>query len=349
MIRNSNNYFFTAPDRFFVKRVISVCVSEAIARNWVWILMLAFFAGGGGLLFLAATDAQEAREPKGERVANPPSVSSPGWLTFDHGIVVAPESYEIAAKESGNIAELSISENDLVKVGQSIGQLDSESAELERQVTGLQAQMATSEASDESGVRLAENKAKDASLQLESYEEMLNKGGASSYDVRQKKLAVEHENWLLKQRQVEFAKRQLVAKQSALAYQLASHKVNRLKLTSPATGTVSQIDRRAGASVVAGTTIAKVTRLDELRVDFFVDMALIDPSSLLLQPVNVITAERGASGNQTFAGKITGFASEVGSTGKVLVNATVQNQQINDRWVLLPGMKVKLMLVPKSK
>ncbi|MFN7447217.1 MAG: efflux RND transporter periplasmic adaptor subunit [Pirellula sp.] len=316
-------------------------MSDTMSRNWVWPMMIATASGATCSLLLPVTGAQDAR------VANPP-IAQTGWLTFDQCLVVAPESYEITAKEGGVIAELTIRENDLVKSGQSIGQIDSENAEIERQLAGMQAQMAKSEASDESGVRLAKNKADDAALHLESSEEMQNKGGASTFEVRQKKLAVEHENWILKQKQLEYAKRQLQAKHSELAYQLADLKVSRMRLNSPATGVVNRVDRRAGETVTVGNTIAKVIRLDELRVDFFVDIKQVDLTSLPDQPVT-IAADLGVTGNKTFAGKITGYASEVGSTGKVRVSATVQNQQINDRWVLLPGMPAVLKLAIKSQ
>ena len=332
----------TSQQPSILRRIVGIYVSETMTRNWGWLLMIAIAGGATSSLFLTATDAQDARDVK------PPPAQQQGWLTFDQCLVVAPETYEISAKEAGVIAELTIRENDLVKSGQPIGQLDSEIAEIERQLAGMQAQMAKSEASDESGVRLAKNKADDAVLLLESSEEMQNKGGASTFEVRQKQLAVEHENWILKQKQLEYAKRQLQSKHSELAYQLADLKVSRLRLNSPATGVVNRVDRRAGETVTAGTTIAKVIRLDELRVDFFVDIKQVDLTSLPGQPVT-ITADLGVAGKKSFAGKITGYASEVGSTGKVRVSAMVQNQQINDRWILLPGMPAVLKLVPKSQ
>jgi multidrug resistance efflux pump len=292
-------------------------------------------------LLLAATDAQDTRDAK-------PTPAQQGWLTFDQCLVLAPESYEISAKETGVIAELNIRENDLVKIDQPLGQLDSESAKLERQAAGIQSKMATFDANDDSDVRLAESFVEEATLQLNAFEEMVNKGGAAIVEVRQKKLAVEQSKARLTKSKADKAKRDLLATQAAIAYQMADLKTERLKLTSPATGTVAKVERRSGEWVAAGTTIAKVVRLDELRVDFYVDTKQVDLTSLQQQPVT-ISADLGVTGSKDFAGKITGYASEVGSTGKVRVNAMVQNQKINDRWLLLPGMPVVLKLVPKSQ
>jgi multidrug resistance efflux pump len=302
--------------------------------------MIAIAGGATCSLFLTATDAQDARDVK------PPPAQS-GWLTFNQCLVAALASYEVAATESGIIAELSVAKDDLVKTGQPIGQLDSRIADVEKEIAAKQLQHAKHLAKNESKVELAESVVDETKLKLQKTQELVNKGGAAESEVREKAIAVKQAEVQLIEKRLEIIEREMQIGLADSNYKLAELKVKRLKLTSPATGTVVQIDRPAGDWVAAGTTIAKVIRLDELRVDFFVDMKQVILASLQDQPVT-ITADFGVAGSKDFAGKITGIASEVGSTGKVRVSATVQNQQINDRWILLPGMPVVLKLVPKS-
>jgi RND family efflux transporter MFP subunit len=340
MRQNRVNRHAVSQQPSILRRIVGIYVSDTLTRIWRWLLMVAIAGGATCSLFLAATDAQDTRDTK-------PLIAHPGWLTFDQCLVVAPESYEIAAKETGVIAELTIRENDLVKSGQPIGQLDSENAEIEREMAAIQLQIANERAKDDSEVGIAESVAEETMRQLRSSEELVNKGGTSDSDVRQKAIAVKQAKAQLIKRNYERVEKEKQGKLAESSYKLAEIKVRRLKLSSPATGTVARIDRRAGEWVAAGTTVAKVIRLDELRVDFFVDMKQVILASLQDQPVT-ITADFGIAGNKDFAGKITGYASEVGSTGKVRVSATVQNQQINDRWILLPGMPAVLKLLPKS-
>jgi multidrug resistance efflux pump len=308
-----------------------------MTRNWGWLLMIAIAGGATCSLFLTATDARDVKPPPAQS----------GWLTFNQCLVAALASYEVAATESGIIAELSVAKDDLVKTGQPIGQLDSRIADVEKEIAAKQLQHAKHLAKNESKVELAESVVDETKLKLQKTQELVNKGGAAESEVREKAIAVKQAEVQLIEKRLEIIEREMQIGLADSNYKLAELKVKRLKLTSPATGTVVQIDRPAGDWVAAGTTIAKVIRLDELRVDFFVDMKQVILASLQDQPVT-ITADFGVSGSKDFAGKITGLASEVGSTGKVRVSATVQNQQINDRWILLPGMPVVLKLVPKS-
>ena len=341
MRQNRVNRNVTSQQLSILRPIVGIHLSDAMTRNWAWLLMIATAGGATGSLFLTVTGAQDARDTK------PPSAQT-GWLTFDQCLVVAPESYEIAAKETGVIAELTIRENDLVQSGQPIGQLESENAEIERAMAAIQLQIANERAKDDSEIGIAESVAEETMRQLRSSEELVNKGGTSESDVRQKGIAVKQAKAQLIKRNLERVEKEKQGKLAESSYKLAELKVRRLKLSSPTTGTVARIDRRAGEWAAAGTTVAKVTRLDELRVDFFVDIKQVDLTLLLDQPVT-ITADLGVAGKKSFAGKITGDTSEVGSTGKVRVSAMVQNQQINDRWILLPGMPVVLKLVPKSQ
>lgn len=322
-------------------QIIGIYVSDAMTRNWVWLLMIATTGGATCSLFLAVTGAQDARDAK------PPSAQT-GWLTFDQCLVVARESHEISAKEEGIIAELTVSENDLVKFGQSIGHLDSKNAELTKEKAAIQLQLAKALAKNDKKKELAQLFVDETKLKLQKTQELANKGGAAESEVGEKAIAVKQAEVQLIDKQLEMEELERQAGLADSSYQLAAQKVRNLKLTSPATGTVARIDRRAGEWVAAGTTIAKIIRLDELRVDFFVDIKQVDLTSLPGQSVT-IAADLGVAGNKTFAGKITGYAPEVGSTGKVRVSAMVQNQQVNDRWILLPGMPVVLKLVPKSQ
>jgi len=264
------------------------------------------------------------------------------WMMFERCPVFTLESIELPSQESGVIASLEVTENDNVVANQIIAKLDAKVAELEKGVAGLQSQVATAEANDESEIRLAEAFMQEAQLQVDIYEEMASKGNSGEFDLRQKQLALAQTKVRITQARASKQQKDLRAKLAQASVYLGQQKADRLILRSPIAGTVVKIEHRPGEWVQAGTTLVKIIRLDELRVDCFVDINQLDPSNLVQQPVSVFV-NRGQSENQ-FVGKITSFDPDVSSTGSVRVHATIQNQKSGDHWLLLPGMTVRMQL-----
>jgi len=254
----------------------------------------------------------------------------------------AAESVELPSQETGTIASIAVRENDSVAANQVIAKLDSKIAELEENAAGLQKQVATSEALDESEIRLAEAFVEETKLQADQYEEMAAKGNASRGELKQRQLAAEQAKVRLGQSKTAKQQRELKSKLAQSAFVLSQQKVERLTLRSPIAGTVIRIDHRAGEWVQTGTTVLKIIRLDEVRIDCFVHIDQIDPSSLVGKSVKVLS-KRGIN-ELLFAGRISSYDPEVTGAGQVRVHATVQNQKQAEHWLLLPGMSVSMQL-----
>ncbi len=280
--------------------------------------------------------------PKVEYASNDSKALPSSWLQFDKCVVFAAESVELPSQESGVIASLEVRENDTVKINQVIAKLDGRIAELERSAAGLQAQVAASEAQDESEIRLAGAVVEETKLQADLYEEMAAKGNASPTEFRQKQLAAEQAKVRLIQCTIAKQQRELKSKLAQSAVILSQLKTDRLTLRSPFVGTVDRIDHRAGEWVQAGTTIVKVIRLDEVRVDCFINMDQTDPSGLRAKPVKVIL--KTGTNESLFSGIISSYDPEVTSAGQIRVHATVLNRKTGDDWALRPGMSVSMQL-----
>lgn len=269
-------------------------------------------------------------------------VSQQGWIQFDKCPVFATESVELPSQDAGVIASLDVVENDEVQAGQAIGKLDGRLVELEKSVTGLQVQVATAEAQDESEIKLATAFLEEAELQAEISEEMNNKGTGSPSDVRQKQLAVSQAKVRLTQSKALKVQKELKAKLAQASLVVSQQKIERLVLKSPIDGTVTHLNHRPGEWVQAGAPIVKIIRLDELRIDCFVDIDQLDPARLVGMPIKVIS-KRGVQ-ETLFAGKISSYDPDVSSAGKIRVHAIVQNQKIGNHWQLLPGMSVSMQM-----
>lgn len=265
-----------------------------------------------------------------------------GWLTFEKCPVFALESIEIPSQEAGVIASIDVDENGAVEPNQVIGKLEGKVADLEKSVAGLQAQVAASEANDESEVRLAEAFVEEAQLQVDLYEEMIAKGTTGSADLRQKQLALSQAKVRLTQSKALKQQKELKSRLAQASVFLSQQKSDRLTLRSPISGTVKSIDHRPGEWVQAGVAIMKIIRLNELRVDCFVDIDQLDPAKLIEAPVKIYS-KRGTT-ETLFAGKIASYDPDVSSAGKIRVHAIVQNQKSGKHWLLLPGMSVSMQL-----
>ena len=267
---------------------------------------------------------------------------SGGWITFEKCPVFALESVEIPSQESGVIASIEVDENDTVEPNQVIGKLEGKVAELEKSVAGLQAQVAASEASDESDIKLAEAFVEEAQLQLTIYEEMMSKGTTGSADLRQRQLALAQAKVRLTQSKAVKQQKELKSRLAQASVFLSQQKSDRLTLRTPISGTVTRIDHRPGEWVQAGTPIIKIIRLNELRVDCLVDMDQLDPTQLIDAPVKILS--RRGTNESLFAGRIASYDPDVSAGGKIRVHAVVQNQRAGKHWLLLPGMSVNMQL-----
>lgn len=276
-----------------------------------------------------------------------PPFASPrdGWYTFERCPVFAMQWVEVPAQESGVIQELLVQKNDYVEAKQILGRQDTTIADLEKSVSGLQAQVAASEALDTSDVRLAQSILEEMKLQESNYTEMHQKNTASDSDLKQRQLATEQARVKLTQTEAAAKQRELRAKLAQSALFLNQRKVDRLIFTATIPGIVTEIDHHAGEWVPAGKRIFKIVRMDELLVDCFVDINRIDPALLLEQPVKITLNQRGNT-ERLFVGRITSFDPDVSATGTVRVHAAVQNQRNGDQWTLLPGMSVSMQLRP---
>ena len=269
-------------------------------------------------------------------------IQSGGWMQFDKCLVFAGETVEIPTQESGAIASLEVRENEAVQANQVIAKLEGEIAKLEKEAAGLQARVAMSEAQDTSEIRLAQAFVEESKMQADLYEEMAAKGNASPTEFRQRQLSAKQAEVRLIQSNTAKQQRELKAQLAQSAVLLSQQKLDRLTLRSPIAGTVTRIDHRPGEWIQSGTTVIKIIRLDEVRIDCFITEDQIDRAALISKPVKV-TLRRG-SNESLFSGRITSYDQEINAAGQIKVHATVQNQKVGEHWQLLPGMTVSMQL-----
>ncbi len=258
--------------------------------------------------------------------------------------VFAMESIDIPAKDSGLLIEVLCQANEEVAKQANLARLDDRSAEIDKSIAMLQAQVALSEANDSSDVRFAESLVEEAKIASESFENMRSKGSVSETEIRQKQLALAQAELKLLGAKQGLEQRKLRAKIAQAAVVVSEEKIKKLRIVAPFDGTVTEVHKKSGEWVQAGQPVCKLVRMDELRVDCHLLIDRVDPSKLIGLPVRVF-AKRAGVEDMVFAGKISSFDPEVSSLGTIKAHAIIQNQRVDNHWKLLPGMSVSLQIL----
>jgi macrolide-specific efflux system membrane fusion protein len=161
--------------------------------------------------------------------------------------------------------------------------------------------------------------------------------------MRSKKLAVSQAELKVHNALQMLEQAKLKAKLSQVNVLTARQQLDSLDIVAPFAGTITEVFRQKGEWIQAGQPVARIIRLDELRVDCFVSRAAVNVASLIGQPA-LIGISSPNNQIDTLAGQVTRFEPQVTATGDIRVSVTVQNQRRNGEWILLPGMTVELRM-----
>lgn len=283
-----------------------------------------------------------------------------GVLVQDSCTVVAIDDIQLPSRQDGIIERLEIELYSFVELNQPIGNLDSVVAQQSYDLAKLQAQEARVLADDQSDTEFAKKLLEAAQIELDAALSIDLRGSSSESELRRKRLAVEQAQLRITQAANESQKREIQASIANANYQLSLKELENYRLSSPVTGIITEIFHGRGEWVQRGQPICRITRLDEMRVEFLVAIDQIDPSVLIGSPVQIELQSSGQPSLQgrTFqrpnspdrlSGLVTSYSPNVSALGSVRMQATVRNVRMPDQsWVLLPGMSTRLTVRPKN-
>jgi multidrug efflux pump subunit AcrA (membrane-fusion protein) len=270
-----------------------------------------------------------------------------GWLEFPQCPVFVIDSLDIPAQENGMIAKLETQVNQDVEAEQLLGTLDPSAALLEESLASKQAQVASAAAMDDSDLKFAQLLVEEATIALDSYEQINSRGSATDAEMRSKRLSVTQAELKVQHARLTTDQLKLKARLAQASVVAATERVHRLKFIAPFSGSISEVFRHQGEWVQAGQPVVRLIRLDELRVDVYIPIQSVDVASLVNAPV-LVTARRSGMDSATFSGRVTHYDPSVSSTGDVRIHATIQNQRVNGHWLLLPGMTASMKIQPPT-
>lgn len=263
-------------------------------------------------------------------------------------IVSLHDQAVIPAQQAGVLVSLSVREGEMVTAGQLLGQIDSSQQKLKHNLAEIERQGAKEKAEEDIDIRFSQASAAVAETE---YQQSLdaNRRLANTIpqpEVRRLKLAAHKTNLQIEKAISDQHAAALTLASRQAESKLAANEFDKCQITSPIQGEIIERMRRPGEWVNPGEPIARVVRLDVLRVEGFLSTTEQSPLAVRNATVSVTVALDGGR-TEEFAGQITFVSPIVQAGGHYRVWAEVQNRQVKEHWVLQPGMTAQMTIVLK--
>jgi multidrug efflux pump subunit AcrA (membrane-fusion protein) len=255
------------------------------------------------------------------------------------------EEVQVPAQEPGVLMKIPVRDGQQVAKGDLLAQIDDIVPRAQYNVARYKLKVAEKQAVDDIEVRFAVAGADVYAAKLRRSLLANNKtpGTVSDSDIDEQRL--ERDKFVL---QIEKAKKDMevagLQKQvSEAELEQAGANLERRRIVAPLDAVVIELSRHEGEWVQPGDPVMRLMRIDQLRVEGFVDAKKYSPSEIEGRPVEVVVnLARGRS--ETFPGKIVFVKRLIQTGGEFLVRAEVQNRKQGDFWVLSPGLPAEMTI-----
>jgi macrolide-specific efflux system membrane fusion protein len=261
-------------------------------------------------------------------------------IEIPSALVKLLEQVEVPAREAGALEKLLVREGELVAAGAAIGKIDDRAPAFDKSKAEIELAGAKKLAASDVKVRFAKKSAEVAAAELqralESAARLAESVTASELD--QLKLVAEKTKLEIEQAELEheLARTTVALKQNDLA--TAEHAISQRQIAAPLAGFVAQVLKQPGEWVEPGEPIARILRLDRLKVEGLASADSLD-GSLMGRRVT-LTVVQGQKPVQ-YSGKIAFVSPEVDPVnGQVRFWAEIENADLS----LRPGLHGSLTI-----
>jgi multidrug efflux pump subunit AcrA (membrane-fusion protein) len=278
---------------------------------------------------------------------------SAGGLTLSDCIVSAKDHIQLPAQQAGVILRmeteegLSVEEGFIARAGQLIGKLDDEDPAARRDAAILDHQVSIAEhLKSQSNVQAAVATEGVAKAELEESLDINSRSPNAIPDtqVRRQELTVTRSAMEkdVAERDVQVASLTSELRQAQVT--VAEINLKKHRIVSPLDGILVQLYRKPGEWVSPGDPIARIVRMDKLRVEGFVDASRYLPEDIEGREVTIVI-RRPNREEETFKSTITFVSPIVEASGDYRVWAEVDNRASKGKhWVLRPGMEAEMQI-----
>ncbi len=256
------------------------------------------------------------------------------------------EEVAVPALKSGPLVNVLVQVNEEVGSGKVIAVIDDRPLQLQRQAAKLERDAAAERTADDVELQFALTTQREADEELHATQDVLRKtpGVVTEANLRRLRLAAERAALEVEQSRKARRIAEIALSIRSAELQAIDEQFQRLQVKSPINGVVRELFRRSGEWTAEGETIAKLARLDRLRVDALVDAKSLDPSRCRNCRVSVSWEHLGES--KSLHGRITSIDPQMYAGSQWRIHAEIINAQDQAGWKLLPGMEVRMTIYP---
>lgn len=283
----------------------------------------------------------------------PPSAARAGDPVIDHCYVALIDDVEVSAQEAGLLVELQAlhgrprktREGQTVQRGMLLAQIDDAQPRLERQAAEAELTASLARANDDIEVRYAEAAFQVAQTEYRAALEVNRKvpGTVPQSEIRRLELTQHRARLQIQRSKMEQRVARLNADVSQAAVDSAQAAIERRQIASPIDGVVLAVLKQPGEWVQAGEPVARVARMDRLRVEGFLSAAQFNPSEIADRPVTV-QFELARGRRVKLSGRVTYVVPLVQAGNRYRVRAEVENRQEQGQWLLRPGVDAQMTI-----
>ena len=262
-------------------------------------------------------------------------------------LVSLVEEAKVPAREAGVLMELVIREGDVVRKNDVIAKIDDDQPQMEKRKAQAEYDQALAKAQSDVDVQYSEAAEKVAEAEYKKALESHTKVPGSVTEVERDRLALNEKKSELQIDQARLEQRlaALAAQSKEVEVLAAENSIGRRLIKSPLDGVVVQVFPHQGEWMQPGDPLARVVRVDKLRIEGYVDSSRFGPDKVRDRPVTVevmLADDR----KETFKGRIMVTSPMVESGGDFRVVAEVENRQDpnSQQWLLQPGQTARMTI-----
>jgi multidrug resistance efflux pump len=265
--------------------------------------------------------------------------------TIPHCLVSVIDDVQVPAQESGLLQAVHIEDGTLVKKGELIAQIDDRQPKLQRYAAEMERDAALAKASDDIEVRFALASLEVANADLASSDSInaQTPGGVPASEVRKLRLTKRRAELQIDKSKLDLSVAKMTAEVNDAAVKSAEHTIERRRIAAPMDGVVVARLKQTGEWINAGEAVARLVRMDTLKVEGLLSAADFNPSELIEQPVRV-EVELAHGRRAQFEGIIINVSPLVTAGNKYRVRAEVLNRAEKGEWLLRPGMSAVMAI-----
>ena len=272
---------------------------------------------------------------------NAMSMQTGGGIEVTSVILKLVADVDIPAREHGVLDSMLVTPNQQVTAGQVLAQINDDDHSMNLRKAKLELEIATSIASSDIQIRIAQEELRVAQLNLNRGEGSRERFSASlsASELDQLKLTATRAKLKLETAQLEMKNAKLKQQLVESEVKQAESVIARHKIISPLEGVVAAVQRDAGEWVEPGDVVLRVIGLSRLRAEGFVKANLIS-RDLLNADVQMFTVTSGGK-ERKFSGKVSFVSDEIDPVNQqILVWAEIENSDLR----LRPGDRGRMVI-----